>query len=201
MVSAWGMRRFLIRQPRAALVRLTSGERTSDLLPKKNQSWSRMGETIAAMAPELVECLDSEGNLLRAIRPPHDGDPTDAPEPPTVLATDPETARITHFANLIHRAYEHTTNVAFARLIDLVERIDARSDAIEARLERTESAYRRVTQQQLTEALSQVEDEEHAAAEPSGDLQQLLMTFLQGHAQATQSPAPVPARSNGRKRP
>lgn len=194
-VSAWGMRKFLLRMPRAALVRLSSGDKTSDIVPKKNQSWSRLGETIAAMAPELVECLDDNGNLLRAIRPHLDADPQEAPEPPAPIAADPETARLTHFANLLHRAYEHTTNVAFARLIDLVERIDARSDAIEARLERTEAAYRRATQQQLADAFEQADQQMESRPE---SLESLVSTFLQGVAQAQGQDAAPPTNGKGR---
>lgn len=181
MLTAWGIRKFLLRQPRASLIRLTSGDKTHDIVPKRNQSWSKVGESIAAVAPELIECLDAQGNLIRAIRPQVDSDPNDAPDPPSPLVADPETARITHIANLIHRAYEHSTNVAFNKLCELYEVQAAHSQSIEARLERTEANYRRLMQQQLNDAFVQAEELAEQSETGDGDmLTQLGKAFLQG---------------------
>jgi hypothetical protein len=149
MMNALAIRRFLLRQPRPARLRLTLS--TGDVqemnfagASKLQAEWSKVAESIAAIGPELIEVLTAEGSLARAVRPAAEPSASDSgPDPPKVLSDDPETARLTHFANLIHRAYEHSTVVAFGKLVELVERIDARSDSIEQRLERTESAYRK----------------------------------------------------------
>ena len=204
-VTGWGMRKFLLKAPHAALVRLTSGDKSTDIVPKKGQSWSRIGDSIAAVNPDLVELFDGDGNLLRATRPQVDSDPTEAPNPPAVIASDPETARLTHFANLLHRAYEHTTNVAFTKLLDLVERMDARSDAIEQRLERTESNYRRAMNQQLADAFDRVDSLESDEPDPgeASSLQTLVGQFLQGLAAAEKDksvPGPDRVPTNGKAR-
>lgn len=187
-LTAWGLRKFLMRKPRPAVIRLTQGDKSEDMPVKPNQSFSRLGETINAVAPELVECFDTEGQLLRATRPHIDNDANEAPETPKVLSDDPETARITHFANLLARAYEHTTNVAFTKLLELVERLDQRSESIETRLERTETQYRRLMHANLQEAWERaedaLEDAQDAQAEASngtGDIiEQMGRAFLGG---------------------
>lgn len=201
-LTGWGIRKWLLKQPRPALLRLTTGEKSTDIIPKKGASWSRIGDSIAAVNPDLVEAFDNNGNLLRATRPQVDSDPQEAPEPPAVIANDPETARLTHFANLLHRAYEHTTNVAFTKLLDLVERMDARSDAIEQRLERTEANYRRAVNQQLADAFDRVDslEDDEPPAPPNADLQTLFTQFLGGLAQAqsAEKPPTRPRPTNGK---
>jgi hypothetical protein len=189
--SAWGMRRWLMKHPKPVLLRLTKGDTSDDLPIKKGMSYSRLGETITAKNPDLLEAFDAEGSLLRAVRPQLDAEPSDAPSVPDTLKNDPETARITHFANLIHRAYEHTTTVAFEKLLELVERMDARSDAIERRLERTEANYRRAVNDQLNDAFDRVEslEDDEEKPSPGGDLRGLVETFLQGVSQS-QGPSP-----------
>jgi hypothetical protein len=180
-VTPWHLRNFLIRDPAPHTIRLTTSEgETQDILPGK-RSRVKIAETIVSVGPELVECLDAQGHLLRAIRPDAE-DATaasSAPEVPQVIATDPNAAMVTHFANLIHRAYQHSTELAFSKLVELVERIDARSDAIEQRLERTEAAYRKEQQARLDELYERAA--EAAGAEPGKDaiLQTLVGSMMQ----------------------
>lgn len=183
MISPRSIRTFLIGAPRPAIIRLTAGGQTQDMAYRRGQSWTRLAESIHAVSPELIECLDDEQNIIRAIRPENSPELSEsAPEPPRVLTDDPETARLTHFANLLHRAYEHSTVVAFSKLIELVERIDARSDAIEARLERTEGAYRRAIQSQVDDAFERA-DELLEQGEQGDQLQRVIGAFAQGVAQ------------------
>lgn len=175
------MRSFLIRQPNPATIRLTVREgETKDIVPKRRQSWSKIAETIVAFAPELVECLDEQANIIRAVRPQSTPELSDAPDPPKIISEDPETARLTHFANLLHRAYEHSTIVAFSKLIELVERLDARAEAVEARLERAETAYRRQVQSQLDDAFNRADELLAEGEQQQGsELHQMASAFLQ----------------------
>lgn len=190
MNNAWGIRKFLLGQPRAEVIRLSSGPDSvpTEMRATRSKSWSKLAESIYAIRPELIELLDKDGAVIRAMRPEEELTRSDAAPIPEALASDPETARLTHFSNLIHRAYEHSTEVAFAKLVEIVERIEQRSDAIEQRLERAEAAHRRVMQDQIDDAWDRVSE---AAA--SGDETQfksaLMHSMMSGHAQGqTQRP-------------
>jgi len=204
-MTPWDLRRWLMKPPRAAKVRLTQGDAISEMNPR-GRSWAKVADSIHAISPQLIELLASDGSVIRAIRP---GDEEcqlsqAAPPPPKVIETDPETARLTHFANLLHRAYEHSTNVAFAKLVELVERIDDRSTAIETRLERTEGAYRRVMREQVEDAFARADDALELASqddEPSSGLEQLAATFLQGSQLARKERAEKRGSGNGKGEP
>jgi hypothetical protein len=180
-MNAQRIRGFLLQLPRPALVRISGDGEPQELSPGK--SYAKCAETIEALAPLLIECLDSSGKVLRATR-------TDTPEAqrsdaaalPAGLAADPNALMLTHFANLIHRAYEHSTETAFQKLVDVMERMNERSDAIEQRLERTEAANRRLLQDQVDDAFDRAaEAAEKATTEGEGGLgQQMMGAFLGG---------------------
>lgn len=204
-MNAWDIRKFLLAQPRADTIRLTSGEGdVSEMKAGKGRSWSKLGQSIHALRPDLIELLDSSGTVIRAIRYDEEEQTRSAaPAIPAVLSSDPETARLTHFADLIHRAYEHSTEIAFARMIDLVERLDDRSTAIEQRLERTEAMHRRTMQDLIDAEYERIEErearaEEAAASQPS--FQDQLMSQFVGGKLTRQAPEPrPPAKANGKR--
>lgn len=196
MNNSWSIRKFLLIQPRAEVIRLSSGDDSvpTEMRPTRSKSWSKLAESIHAIRPELIELLDKDGNVIRALRPNEELTRSDAAAVPAALTTDPETARLTHFANLLHRAYEHSTEIAFAKLIELVERIDARSDAIESRLERTESAHRRLLQDQIDDAWERAA--EAATGDDSEAKQAILSSLMQG-AMAGSNGARAPTNGKG----
>lgn len=214
-MTPWQLRNFLIRDPAPTTIRLTSAEgETTEITPGK-KSRVKIAETICAVGPELVECLDANGNLLRAVRPDsEEAQASGAPEVPPVIANDPNAAMLSHVANLLHRAYQHSTELAFTKLVELVERMDERSNAIEQRLERTETAYRREQQARLDELYQRAEEIAARAAggaAPAGKeaiLDTLVSNMFRGAAarqQAQQAappgaaaPAPAPAPGNGK---
>jgi hypothetical protein len=195
MISAWSIRKFLMRQPRAAIVRLKStGSPVQEIRPSRTSSLSKLSDTIFAVAPDLIELYDAEEKLIRAQKTDVEPDlSTDSPKTPAVLTSDPETARLSHFASLLAKAYEHSTTVAFAKLVELVERIDSRSDALEQRLERTEMSYRKVLYDQIAEAQREATLSGDDSEEDFG--KQMLTTVVQGMAQGQF------ARDGGPKRP
>ncbi len=185
------IRGFLLQLPKPATIRVTRDGETTDIKP--NKSAARTAETIAALAPELIECLDASGSVLRA-------QSTDTPEAhrseaaaiPDGIKGDPNALMLTHFANLLHRAYEHSTETAFVRLVEITERMNDRSQAIEQRLERTEAANRRLLQDQVDAAFERAEEVAEEAAEQGsgGDLmQQMAAAFMSGQRHP---PAPRP---------
>jgi hypothetical protein len=179
------IRGFLLQLPKPALVRLTGDGEPQELKPGK--SYTKTAETICALAPELIELLDSEGKVIRAMRTDTaEAQRSTAAEMPSVLQQDPHAAMLTHFANLLHRAYEHSTEIAFTRLVELTERMGDRADAIEQRLERTEAANRRLLQDQVDDAFERAAEQADKAATDGagGDLiQNMAGAFLSGQMQ------------------
>ena len=195
------LRTWLLHKPRPTVVRATpsDGGAVQDIKTHQRTSFTKLAETIEALGPELVECLDKDGSVLRAKRMDDaDAHRSDAAEIPAAIAQDPDALRLTHFANLVHRAYEHSTEIAFGKLVELVDRIDARSDAIEQRLERAEARHRRVVEEQVDDAFERANELAAQAAEAgNGDAgQQMLGAFLQG-AMAKGGPA----KAGGKKPP
>lgn len=184
-MNAGVLRGWLLQIPKPALLRVTvEGERT-EIKPGK-QSFARLAETIVALGPELVECLGSDGDVLRAKRMNDaDAQRSDAAAMPPILQTDPHAAMLTHFANLIHRAYEHSTEIAFQKLAEITDKMGDRADAIEKRLERTEATNRKMLQDQVDDAFERAQEQADRAVEEatngSNDLGgQLLTSFMGG---------------------
>lgn len=177
------IRGFLLQQPKPAAIRLTGGEcgDESQML-SPGRSYAKTAETIAALSPDLVECLDKDGRLLRAHRTDtEDSRRSDAAAIPDGLKADPTALMLTHCANLIHRAYEHSTEVAFKHLIELCDKMNDRSASIEQRLERTEARNRQLLQEQVDDALDRARDEaERSQAGDGSMLEQMAGAFLSG---------------------
>jgi hypothetical protein len=200
-MNAGAIRAFLIQQPPLTSIRLTDANGDTSLIEPGKRSKAKVAETIAAMAPDLIECLDKDGNLLRATRPestmPARG--ATAPALPPELQRDPESLRLTHFANLVHRAYEHATDIAFAKLVELVERMDQRSESIEQRLERAEAGMRREQRERLDDMWDRVA--EAAERAESGDSRDQIVTGLLQGALAGKAQQAKPNGANGKARP
>jgi hypothetical protein len=187
------LRLWCMKRPRPEAIRLYFEDGETKTIPRQGeQSWQEMSESIAALDPVMVEALGKDGVLLRACK---SGDlaredrtrDNRRVEAPPALHADPETARLCFMSDLLHRAYQHSTDVAFervagaydaafSRLVELVEKVGDRSDAIEKRLERTELEYRREMQDRVDEALDKA-----AEQAGSGDgLAGLLSQFAGG---------------------
>jgi len=197
------LRGWLLQQPKPAMIRCTTDGESEELKPGK--SWAKTAATIAALEPELLQAYDAAGKLLRATR--FDAEPTPrkpaaAPELPALLGTDPHAALLHHFATLLHRAYEHSTQVAFEKLTDIVERQGDRADAIEQRLERTEARARRLQDDQIEDAYERAEQLAAEATSGNGNEalgNHLVNAFLSGQLQ--QRPSNGAAKTNGAPAP
>lgn len=195
-MNAWTLRNFLICQPAPVTIRLTKDGDTQEITPGK-RSRVKIAESILAVDPELVECLDAKGGLIRALRTDQEPEASgDSPQVPSVIAQDPHAAMMSHFANLIHRAYAHASEVAFTKLIDLVERMESRSESIEARLERTEAQYRRLQQERIDDLYDRAE-EQTAAAQQNDPKEAILSSLMAGAMQGAGAPAAA-APPNGK---
>lgn len=198
-MNAGAIRSFLIQQPPPASIRLMDANAETTLIEPGKRSKARIAESIAAMQPELIECLDRNGNLLRATRPESTMPARSAAAPalPPELQRDPESLRLTHLANLVHRAYEHATDVAFAKLVELVERMDQRSQSIEERLERAEANMRREQRERIDDMWDRVAEAAERAEE--GDSREKIVTGLIQGAMAAKAQGAKPTNgANGK---
>ena len=179
-MSVSRVRGFLIQVPKPTSVRVTGDGEPQIIKPGK--SYAKCAESILALGGDLVEALDSEGNVLRATRLGIvDAQRSEAAPVPDALKEDPQALLMTHFANLIHRAYEHSSEVAFSKLGELVEKLGDRSEAIEARLERTEAQNRRLYQEQVEDAFDRARELAEQRPEQGGGLvEQMAGAFLSG---------------------
>ena len=198
------IRGFLISQPKPARVMLTDGDGERTELKLKG-SYAKVAASIEAKGVDLIECYDSQGTLLRAMRmTTTDAQRSDAAEIPKGIEADPHALMLTHFANLLHRAYEHSTEIAFAKMVEVTAIMSERADAIEQRLERSEASNRRLQSERIDALYDQAEEAAErkvAEAEAGGSLgglaDKLAGAFLGG-----QQAAPVngSSKSNGASR-
>jgi hypothetical protein len=198
MTVANRIRGFLLQAPKPHLVRIATNDGEPHEL-KPGRSYAKCADTIAALDVELIECLDDAGKLLRAMRMSSvEAMRSDAASTPKGLEADPQALMLTHFANLIHRAYEHSTEIAFSKMVELVERIGDRSESIEARLERAEAAHRRAVDDQIDDAFQRAQELAEKNESGSGDLlQNLAGAFMSGQMQGAAKPAAT-AKPNGK---
>lgn len=197
MSAANRIRGFLLQSPKPHIVRVSSNDGEPQEL-KPGRSYAKCADTIAALDVELIECLDDGGKLQRAMRmSSEEALRSDAATLPKGLEADPNALMLSHFADLIHRAYQHSTEIAFTKLVEVVERIGERAEAIEARLERQEASNRRLQQDAVDDAFARAEEAAEKSGAEGGDLLNNLATaFLGGQTQAAAKPAP--ARPNGK---
>lgn len=178
-MSAAKIRGFLLQKPKPSSVRLT-GEGEPEVI-KVGRSYSKLADTIEALDVDLIECLDASGAVLRAMRlSSADTQRSDAAEIPAVIATDPNAAMLTLFANLIHRAYEHSTETAFQKLVEMMDRHMGYTESVEARLAATDNLLRRTQREQIEAELDRVDElaAKAAAGEGGGLGEQMLQSFI-----------------------
>jgi len=181
MITAQKIRGFLLQQPKPVKVRITggaAGDEGQELTLGRN--FTKAADTIHALGPEVIEALDKDGKLLRAKRTDDDeAKRSEAAPIPEGLKLDPNALMLTHFADLIHRAYAHSTEIAFNKLVEFQERVNDRSASIEARLERTEARNRQLMQEQVDDAFERAAElAEKRADGEEGFVEQMASSFL-----------------------
>jgi len=186
-VNEKALRTFLVGNPKPSkiLVRVAD-DQVHELAPAgPGRTWASIAQTIESLDPEAIEVYDSAGKLARATRFGVElARKEQFAENLGVPGADNETARLTHFANLLYKATEFSTKEAFGRMCELFERVNERSALIEARLERTEAAYQRLLNRQIQAAFDQAA-EAGAIADTSDDPDMataLVTNFLMGSA-------------------
>lgn len=194
-MNAAQIRTWCLPKPRPASLRVHVGKQV-DIVSVTGQSWLKLATTIEAMQADLVEALDAEGRVLRAVRPA-DVDSEDKQEEPEALtppasAYDPETVRFTLVANLLAEAYKHANETAFDKLVAIADVGARRAEA----LEKTMATYDRMRRSELEDRIAQYEEQLTAAGGDQVTLAGLAQAFLGGQ-NMTQKPTPPTTNGKG----
>lgn len=190
-MSVARIRSFLISLPKPASVRVFVDAEPQEI-KTGGRSYQKLAETIEAMDGEQLQCLDPEGKVLRAMRlDDADAQRSEAAPIPVGLAADPHALMLTHFANLLHRAYEHSTEIAFTKMVDAFDRINERSASIEQRLERAEAMARRLREDQVDDAFQRAEEIAEQAGAGGNDafVNTLANAFVSGQMNRAAAPS------------
>jgi hypothetical protein len=193
------IRGFLISLPKPASVRVFVDGEAQDI-KAAGRSYQKLAETIEAMDGEQLQCLDLEGKVLRAMRlDDADAQRSEAAPIPAGLAADPQALMLTHFANLLHRAYEHSTEIAFVKMVDAFDRMNDRSASIEQRLERAEALARRLRDDQVQDAFERAEEIAEQAGQNGNDafVNTLANAFVSGQMNRTATGGMPNGKANG----
>jgi hypothetical protein len=192
-MNAAQIKTWCLPKPRPTVLRVTVGKKV-DVVHCAGQTWATLGRTVEAMQPDLIEALNDEGHLLRALRPADFGDDEEAkPETdltPPASAYDPETVRFTLVANLLADAYKHANETAFDKLVAIADVGARRAEA----LEKTMATYDRMRRGELEDRIAQYEEQLTAAGGDQVTLAQLAQSFLGGQ----QVQKPTPPTTNGK---
>lgn len=184
-MKAEQIRAWLMTMPRPHTVRVTDEHGGIQDVVCGQSTWVKVSETIDAMRPDLLQAMTADKTVLRACRPndmsedwtPDEDEPrrpAPAPVDIPIEKLDPESARFVLFARLLSDAYKHSTDVAFARLADLVEAQSKRAESVD----RTREAMYRAHVKQLEEQIKQAGD---VPVEPPNDVMQAVIGgLLQG---------------------
>jgi hypothetical protein len=192
MLDHAAVRGFILERPRAHTLRLTGDDQEVVEILATHKTAAALAQTCVAKDPALIECLDDKGGLVRAKRaadlslaPPKKA-MASASEPviAEALKGDPQAAMLSHFAALLHRAYEHATETAFSHLVAIVERMEIANASRDARLERVEAAYRREQQARIEDLWDHAEER----AEQGDAKEQMMSALAQGMFAGAQQP-------------
>ena len=151
MGSTNAVRAWLLIMPRPKSLRLTCDGEFRNI--PVTSTWAATAQSIEALDADLVEALDDEGNVLRAIKPESLEDEPDKPNETNTaiskaIAIDGETERFRLFATLISDAYKYGYEVAFTKMVELFAAVNSRTESIEKSLGTTERMLRKRRQSQ-----------------------------------------------------
>ncbi len=184
-MNAHQLRSWLLQQPRAAELRVQIGK-DKNTVSVSGQSWAKLASTLQAMQADRIDAVDGGGNILRSVRPA-DVDDEDEAKPEAAPATtpsglpaqayDPETVRFELVAKLLSDAHRFSTGVAWDKMVEIVNAISKRGEALERALERTERLLHRHAEDLLTEAEEKAAE---AGADPLKDMAAAFMGSMGG---------------------
>lgn len=190
MNTAADIRSWLMQTPKPALVRVhldTGAHHDMKCGSAASVGWKKISESIHSLPWDRLEAFEEDGEtLIRATAQGMDeAEETSNGTAPVSLPAglDPESARLTVFAQLLAGAYRHSTDVAFQRLSDLIQAMQRSSEEAERAREAFYKAQIKSLESQLRAA----------GQEPQqGDLMMgMLANVLGGMASANQQTKPT----------
>jgi hypothetical protein len=192
-MDANDIRVWCMQHPRPAMVRCTNADGLVQEVLVQG-AWTKLADTIHALQPELLEAVNSEKLLIRALRPNDisedwgDDEQPEARRPRTptpslrdipITAADPETQRFALVAQLLADAYKNANDshqTAFQHLVDIVNSSQRRSESVE----RAKDALHKVEVQRLRQQITEAGQEPEGSPEGELTLQSLLGAVLSG---------------------
>jgi hypothetical protein len=192
-MDANDIRVWCMQHPRPAMVRCTNADGLVQEVLVQG-AWTKLADTIHALQPELLEAVNQEKMLIRALRPndiSEDWGADDQPEPrrpraapPSlrdipITASDPETQRFALVAQLIADAYRHANeahDTAFQHLVEIVNAATRRSESVE----RAKDALHKLEVQRLRQQITEAGETPEGSPEGELTLQSLLGAVLSG---------------------
>jgi hypothetical protein len=175
---------------------MTEDGEIEDIATTGSVRWRSIADTIVALEPTRIEA-HGNGRLLRAqrlgesdegrvavtqSRSNQSEDDDELLRVPAVLHTDPETARLTHFANLLFRSTQFSQQIAFREMVKLVEVLMTRMQDIEIQKVELESALEDESAARLEDAYQNLSA---TATDPQRDI---LSTFMEMAANRPAAP-------------
>jgi len=183
------VRKWLLQRPRPELVRVATAEGdTEDVDTTGNVRWRGVADTICALDPIKIEA-HAGGKIIRAEK--FGIEVADVPDPaiddelkvPEVLHGDPETARLTHFANLLFQSTMFSQKIAFTEMVKLVGLLMNRMREVEVEKRETERDLRDEEDARLQDAYENLSQN---ATDPQKDILQAFMQSMtsMGHSKS-----------------
>lgn len=192
------IRQWLLQNPRPSMVRVQtlSGE-VHMVACAPNCRWASVAATIAALDPATIQALGEGEEVLRAERcvpgevtssPSLSGPELPRASSVAIHSMDPQVQLMSHFANLLADAYRDSN----AMQLKMFELMSQRTESIERRLERTESAYQAEFRARVETQLQNVEDD---------DLRSEMMRVFFSSAGGPRAATPPAPNANGHTPP
>ena len=207
---AAALRTWLMKAPRPVKLQVYGTDGTErDVVLRQGAPWSEIAISVAALLPERVEALSSEGHVLRACIVSDlvaKEEKAEAVKQSTFLAmnaTDPETQRLIVFAELLQRtaviaieAVQANQAVLLDRLASLAESAERRADTQAESALQLSVAIRNLMLEHAQETI------ERATEKEESPLEQMASNFLSGkaaaEAEAGGAQAPAKSKPNGK---
>lgn len=197
-MDANDIRVWCMQNPRPSVVRVTNADGQQQEVVVQGQ-WTKLADTLATLQPELLEALNADKQLIRAIAPndlSEDWEPDERPRATSARRTssgesagsfvgipipvsDPETARFVLMGKLLADAYKDANtarDAAFQHLVDIVNSAHKRSESVE----RAKDALHKLEIQRLRQQVEAAGQEPAPSPEGELTLQNLLGVLLQG---------------------
>lgn len=197
-MSAKLIRRYLIREPRPSKLRITTDEGIQEMQLPDVPKWADVAESVDALNSSLIEMLDDKGKLIRAFKAEtyQGDDEEDAIIAQKNLAQDAETARFTLVARLLADAYKFSTEVAFDKLVGLLDGLSRINNDRMRESERLADKLRKAIEENANLNIDAA-----MKHDPLTDLVQAFMSAkAQGELERTLSQV-TPPKPNGKGKP